>query len=685
MTKHKYTLKDLDCANCAREIEEYLAKDEHLENVVVNYSKMTLSFECDLSDAKSYVSKKVCEVEPEVILLDSTSLEADEHRKEIVVDIIKLIVGVLLTILGLCTDFGFMSKLALLFAYIILLYEIVIKAFKLLIKSRTINENLLITISCIGAYFTGNVAEGLMVIILYQIGEILEHIAVNHSRKSIVDLMDIKPDYANLKRGKEIVKVDPNEVKIGDIVVIKKGEKVPLDGILIKGESLLDTSAINGESKLRNVSEGDEILSGCINTLDVIEIKVTSLYEDSTVAQILDLVENATDRKAKTENFVSKAAKVYTPIVIVLALLVVLLFPLLFDISFKESIYRALSFLVISCPCAIAISVPLSYFSGIGASSKMGILIKGSDYLDSLKDVKKIIFDKTGTITTGKFTDFCLVILDKKYTEKEIIRYYVMGESYSTHPLASSILEFFSKDVETSEVKKFKEIAGKGLSYEIENLRVLIGSYSLVGAETKDNAIYLKINDEIVAKIQLEDKVKDNAKATIGLLHKMGIEAMMFTGDEKNTSFEVASKTGIENVKYELLPQDKYSLLEKELESSCENKKVAFVGDGINDAPSLARADIGISMGGVGSHQATQASDIVIVNDDLSKIVEAIEISRKTDKIIKENLIFAIGVKILVLFLTALGISSMWQAVFADTGVTLLTIINTTRILRKCK
>lgn len=685
MTKHKYTLKDLDCANCAREIEEYLAKDEHLKNVVVNYSKTTLSFESELNDAKSYVSKKVCEVEPDVTLLDSTSLEADEHKKEIVVDIIKLIVGVLLTIFGVCTDFGFVSKIALLLAYILLLYEIVIKAFKLLIKSRTINENLLITISCIGAYFTGNVAEGLMVIILYQIGEILEHIAVNHSRKSIADLMDIKPDYANLKRGKEIVKVDPNEVKIGDIVVIKKGEKVPLDGILIKGESLLDTSAINGESKLRNVSEGDEILSGCINTLDLIEIKVTSLYEDSIVAQILDLVLNATDRKAKTENFVSKAAKVYTPIVIVLALLVVLLFPLLFDVSFEESLYRALSFLVISCPCAIAISVPLSYFSGIGASSKKGILIKGSDYLDSLKDVKKIIFDKTGTITTGKFIDFRLVVLDKKYTEKEIIRYYVMGESFSTHPLASSILEFFSENVETSEVKKFKEIAGKGLSYEIGDLKVLVGSYSLVKADTKDNAIYLKINDEIVAKLELEDKVKDNAKATIGLLHKMGIETMMFTGDEKNTAFEVASNTGIEKVKYELLPQDKYSLLEKELESSCENKKVAFVGDGINDAPSLARADIGISMGGVGSHQATQASDIVIVNDDLSKIVEAIEISRKTDKIIKENLIFAIGVKILVLLLTALGISSMWQAVFADTGVTLLTIINTTRILRKCK
>lgn len=679
MTKYKYILKDLDCANCAREIEEYLKKDKNLKNVVVNYSKLSLSFETEIDNVKRYVSKQVSEVEPDVTLLD---IDEEASKNEIFIDSIKLIIGIILTIFGILTDFGVISKITIILAYIILLYEIIIKAFKLLIKSKTINENLLITISCIGAYFTGNIAEGLMVIILYQIGEILEHLAVNNSRKSIANLMDIKPEYANLKVGKKITKVNPNTIQIGDTIVIKKGEKIPLDGILIRGESLLDTSAINGESKLKPVTTNDTVLSGCINTNEIFEMKVTSTYENSTVSRILELVENATDRKAKTENFVSKAAKIYTPIVIVLALLVVVFFPILFNITFEEALYRALSFLVISCPCAIAISVPLSYFSGIGASSKQGILIKGSDYLDSLKDINKIIFDKTGTITTGEFTDFNLVIFNNTYKEEEIINYYLMGESFSTHPLANSIISYFLNDFDTTNVKKYKEITGQGLSYEIENKKIVIGSANLVKAENKDNSIYLKIDNDIVAKLERKDAIKKEAPSTIRTLNNLGIETMMFTGDDKNIALSVGREVGIKNIKYELLPQDKYSLLEKKLESSSKSEKVAFVGDGINDAPSLARADIGISMGGVGSASATQASDIVIVNDDLTKIVEAIKISRKTDKIIKENLLFAIGVKILVLLLTALGISSMWQAVFADTGVTLLTIINTTRILK---
>lgn len=678
MTKYKYTLKNLDCANCAREIEEHLKKDKNLSNVIVNYSKLSLSFEANLQDVKKYVSKKVNEVEPEVTLLDNK--EENNTKKEIIIDSIKLVIGILLTLIGTLCDLGVITKIVVILAYIILLYEIFIKAIKLLFKSFTINENLLITISCIGAYFTGNIAEGLMVIILYQIGEILEHLAVNNSRKSIANLMDIKPVYANLKVEEEIKSVNPTEVKVGDIIVIRKGERIPLDGIITKGETSLDTSALNGESKPKFVKINDEVLSGSINLDEVIELEVTTKYEDSTVSRILELVENATDRKAKTENFVSRAAKIYTPIVIVLAILVVLTFPTLLGISFNDAIYRALSFLVISCPCAIAISVPLSYFSGIGAASKNGILIKGSDYLDGLKDINKIIFDKTGTITTGKFDNINLRILNDSYKEKDIINYYLKGESFSTHPLATSIQDKFNKKVKTNDVKNFKEISGKGLSYEIDNKKVLIGSASLVKSKYKDNSIYLKVNNDIIAKLEISDSIKPGIKETINKLNKMNIATMMFTGDEKSIAESIAKETNIKDVKYELLPEDKYNLLEQEIKIN--PNKTAFIGDGINDAPSLARADIGISMGSVGSASAIEASDVVIINDDINKIIDAINISKKTDKIIKENLLFAIGIKILVLTLTAIGISSMWQAVFADTGVTLLTIINTTRILK---
>lgn len=679
--KYKYKLQDLDCANCARKLEEHLNKDKHLENVIVNFSKLTLTLETDLKDnVKDYVTKRAQEVEEEVILLEDTPIE--ENKKELYFDLLKLGIGILFTIVGVCTKIPYVSKIIIILAYIILLYEIAWKAIKMLYKSKTIDEHLLITISCIGAYFTGNIAEGLMVVILYEIGEILEHIAVNNSRKSIANLMDIKPEYANRKENEEIKKVNPEEVNIGDTIIIKKGEKIPLDGIVSKGTSFLDTSALTGESKEREVSPKDIVFSGCINKGEILEVKVTKTYENSTVSRILELVENATDRKAKTENFVSKAAKIYTPIVILLAILVTVFFPILLDISYKESLYRALSFLVISCPCAIAISVPLSYFSGIGRASKEGILIKGSDYLDNLKDINKIIFDKTGTITTGTFKNFHLVILNENYQDEEIKDYYVKGEKLSTHPLATAILKDLNKKTTTKEITNFQEIAGKGISYEIKGKKIKIGSATFVENPTKDNAIYLKIDKEIVAKLELEDCIKEEVPLTIQELNNQNIETMMFTGDEKESSLAIAQKANIKTVKYELLPEEKYQALENVIKSNT-NGKTAFIGDGINDAPSLARADIGISMGNVGSASAIEASDIVIIDDDLSKIKKAIQISKKTDKIIKENLGFAIGIKILVLILSALGISSMWQAVFADTGVTLLTILNTTRILKK--
>lgn len=676
--KYKYKLTELDCANCANKIEEKLIKDKNIINANVNFSKLTLTVETNLeNNVTEYVTKIIKSVEPDVNILEISS-DIKTKKKEYK-DLLRIIIGTLTSVLGIYIFQGNISKILIILGYIILLYRTTKNAIKLLFKSKTINENLLVTISCIGAYFTGNINEGLMVIILYEIGKLLENIAINNSRKSISDLMDIKPEYANLKENNDSKKVNPEEVKVNDIIIIKQGEKVPLDGIVIKGEAKLNTSALTGESKLRKVTMNDKVLSGSVNTSGLIELKVTNHYNDSTVSKILELVESATDRKAKTETFVAKAAKIYTPIVLILAILIALSFPILLNISITESIYRALVFLVISCPCAIAISVPLSYFTGIGKASKEGILIKGSNYLDSLCNVNEIIFDKTGTLTTGTFTDYKLEILDKNYTEKEIINLYIQGEKLSNHPIAKSIINIFNQSSKGN-IKNFKEISGKGISYELEDNKIKIGSANFCDLSDKSGAIYLKINNKLIAKLELFDGIKKGTKNTIKKLKQLGITSKMYTGDSKEIATKIASQLGITDVSYELLPEDKYKLLEKEIKSN--PGKTAFVGDGINDAPSIALADIGISMGGVGSASAIEASDIVIMTDEIDKIVTGIKISKKTNHIIKQNLIFAIGIKILVLILSALGIASMWQAVFADTGVTLITILNTTRILK---
>ena len=678
MKSYRYKIKELDCANCALKLERHLNEDKNLNNVKVNFNKLSLSFETEMtSDIKKYVTKVGSEVEDGLELLE---INEDNNNSKITTDILLLLLGIILTIIGIVAKI----KIITIIAYIVLLYDIAIYAIKTLIKSFNIDEHLLITISCIGAFFIGHPSEGLMVVILYKIGKILEKIAVNRSRKSITDLMDIAPTYANLKQKNDIVKVSPEEVKIGDVIIVKKGEKIPLDGIVIKGETNLDTSALTGESKLRFVTKDDEVLSGSINRDEIIEIKVTSLYEDSTVSNILNLVENATESKAKTENFISVAARIYTPAVLILAIIAFILLPFIFDISYNESLYRALCFLVISCPCAIVISVPLSYFSGIGRASKEGILVKGSDYLDGLRLIKTMIFDKTGTITSGNFDNLKLVILNDKYKKDEIIDIYLKGEMLSNHPISKSIIKEFGKKIDSKDVKNYKEIAGKGISFTIGKDKYLIGSHKLVESPTKDNSIYLKKNNDILAKIELTDSIKPKAKETIKELNKMNIDTLMFTGDEEEISKEIGANAEITTVAAELLPEDKYNLLEETINKQ-ENGKVSFVGDGINDAPSLARSDIGISMGNVGSAAAIEASDVVIVNDDISKIVSAINISKTTHRIIVENLVFALGIKLLVLILSACGIANMWQAVFADTGLTLLTIINSTRILSKKK
>lgn len=674
--KYKYILNELDCANCANKIERKLNENEEIDKAIVNFNKLTVTvYTKKDKGVKELVEKIVAEIEPDVKVLESDDNNKKNNTK---LEVLRLTLGIILALLGMFLFKGIVGDILIIISYIILLYKVIIKAFKLLIK-KSIDENLLITISCIGAYFTNNIHEGLMVIILYDIGKVLEGIAVNNSRKSIKELMNIKPEYANLVTEEDTLVVEPSKVKVGDTIMIKPGEKIPLDGIVTKGSTKLNTVSITGESKLLKVDVGDKVISGTINTSNLIYLEVTNKYEDSTVAKILTLLDDATDRKAKVETTVNKAAKIYTPIVLVLAVLTVIFLLLTHDISFNDALYRGLTFLVISCPCAIAISVPLSYFSGIGKCSKEGILIKGSDYLDEISNIKEIIFDKTGTISTGEFTDYELILLNNKYQDEDIINYYVAGESLSNHPLAKSIIKIFNKK-STLAVKDFKEISGKGISFKVDKKTILIGSAVFCKSDVSDEAIYLNIDNENVAKLILKDSIRSDAKGMIKGLKKLGITPKMYTGDSKNYALDIASKVGIEDVLYELLPQDKYKLLQEELKN---NKDIAFVGDGINDAPAISLATVGISLGGIGSDVAIEASDIVIMNDKLDSIIKCIDISKYTKKVIKENLIFAIGVKILVLILCALGIASMWQAVFADTGVTLLTIINTMKILRR--
>ena len=682
MKNYKYILEGLDCASCAKKVEDKIASTDGYEDVTVNFSTLKLSFKTNKNNPKKEIIEIVKALEPDVNVVDMEESNKKKDSKESF-HIARIIIGILIYFLGTKLNFNTNIQIVLIIVSIIILLSRTIKKAFMQIRKGVLDENALITISVIGACLVNKVMEGVMVITLYEIGKILESKAISKTRKSISDLMNIKPEYANLKNGEEYQQVNPEEVNVGDIILVKTGEKIPLDGIVLKGEAELDNSALTGESAFVKVKEKSKVLSGAINVQGILEIKVEKNYENSTVSQILNLVENATDKKAKTETFVAKAAKIYTPIVLGLALLVAIFMPILIKGS---TYYEALIFLVISCPCSIAISVPLSYFSGIGKASKKGILIKGSDYLDGIKDIGQILFDKTGTITTGKFKVSKIKTYNGKYSENEILNYFAMGESFSNHPLAKSILEMVNDEIDTTKVKDFEEISGKGLKYTYNNMEIKIGNAEFVDSkekiDEKGTILYLKIEDEITGGIVLTDEIKSDAKETIKQLKELGIKTKMLTGDKKEVATRIAKEVNIDEVKSEMLPQDKYNELEKVLDNNITEKKVAYVGDGINDSPVLARADIGISMGGIGSNSAIEASDMVIMTDELKKIIEAIQISKKTNRIIKENLIFSIGVKILILLLSILGIADMWEAVFADVGTTLITIFNTIRILK---
>ena len=674
MKKYKYNINNLDCAACARKIEEMLNKHEDFSNATVNFNTCKIAYESNKDYSLEELNGLVRRVEPECFI----TLEEKENRKEFSLRF--LVLALTIGLSGYFLPLPKVIKIILyLISYSMLLYRTTINALKLLLKGNGINENALMTISCLGALALGEVLEGMMVIALYTIGKILEEKAINNSRKSIKDLLDIKEPYVNLKVRDKIDQIRVEDVKLNDILIVKKGEKIPVDGVVVKGSTLLDTSALTGEADLDNVTVKSNVISGSINMGDVIEIKATKTYDDSTVSKVLELLDSATDKKTKTETLVSKISKIYTPSVIIMAILITIFLPIFTDATIKESIYRGLTFLVISCPCAIAISIPLSYFTGIGVSSKKGILIKGSNYLDNLSNTSSVIFDKTGTLTNGTFNVSKIEIEDSRYNYDEIIDILIKGESFSNHPIAKSILKLKSTKVDNSDVRDFREIEGLGITFKIGDKNIFIGNKRLCSCN-HECMLHLNINGSHVASISIDDGIKDSAKETISKLKSYGIKTYMFTGDRKENALVIGHTLGIDEIKYEMLPQDKFSNYDS---VSKDNKITIFVGDGINDAPVLKRADIGISMGGVGSDIAIEASDIVLMSDEVDRIPLAIDISKYTKCIIKENLIFALSVKVIILLLSVFGLANMWLAVFGDTGVTLLTILNTLRIMKK--
>lgn len=605
--------------------------------------------------------------------------------------LIRIIISGILFILGFIFDIKYLTVIILLVSYIIIGYDILLKAFRNIKRGKVFDENFLMTVATVGALCIGDIKEAVAVMLFYQVGELFQSYAVNKSRKSVSELMNIRPDYANVIRDGKEVKVDPNEVNIEEIIFVKPGEKIPLDGIVVEGKSMLNTVALTGEAVPRSVKEDDEVLSGCINNDGILKIKVTKKFGDSTVSKILDLVENASSRKSKSEAFITKFAKYYTPIVCGIALVVAVLPPLILNESFNTWIYKALSFLVVSCPCALVISIPLSFFGGIGAASNIGVLIKGSNYLEALSNVDIIVCDKTGTLTEGIFK--VQEVNAISMSNEELIKIVAYAESFSNHPISISIKDAYGKKIDTKKVTKTKEIAGKGIYAKVDDKEVYVGNEKLLKdlkikydkVKKIGTVLYVVIDDKYCGYIVISDKIKDDSYKAIKSLKDSNIKKIvMLTGDIESISKEISNELKLDKYYAELLPQDKVSIVEK-LISEKNNGNLLFIGDGINDAPVLSLSDIGVAMGGLGSDAAIEAADIVIMTDEPSKVAEAIKISKKTMRIVRENIIFAISIKIAVLILSLLGIATMWSAVFADVGVSVIAILNAVRILKRKK
>ncbi len=603
----------------------------------------------------------------------------------------KIVGGGLFFALGLLwkTDSAFLPLLIFLVGYLIIGGDVLVSAIQNIFRGNVLDENFLMTIATIGAFLIGEYPEAVAVMLFYQLGEFFQDYAVNKSRKSIASLMDIRPDYANVKRGSEVIQLDPDEVRIGEVILIKPGERVPLDGKVLEGNGVIDTSALTGESLPRDVSAGTEVLSGCININGLLTVEVTKEYGESTVTKILDLVENASSRKSNSENFITKFARYYTPAVVIIAACLAVVPPLLISgATFSEWIYRALTFLVISCPCALVISIPLGFFGGIGGASRQGILVKGSNYLEALSSTEIVVFDKTGTLTKGVFE--VTEIHSETLPSQKLLELAAMAESYSTHPISVSLKKAFGATIDSTRITEVEEIAGHGVKAVIDGKTIYAGNQKLMQtmsipfphAEQVGTLVYVAINGIFAGYIVISDEIKEDAAEAIRSLKNAGIQkTVMLTGDSKSVGAKVAKELELDAVYTELLPTDKVTLVEKLLTEKSKKGKLAFVGDGINDAPVLARADIGIAMGGLGSDAAIEAADIVIMTDEPSKLTAAIKLSKRTLGIVKQNIWFALVIKVLVLVLGAGGMASMWEAVFADVGVSVLAILNAMRVM----
>ena len=704
--KVEITLGGLNCAHCSEEIGNKVSKLDNVLQSNLNFISKKLTFEVAKNVDEKVVTEEIIKIinatEPGLDIKVNFSDINKENKKEAVEevepsnkrDLIKLIIGSIMYIFGIFqTATGFESKfvnIVFLIVYLIVGSDVLLKALKNASKGRIFDENFLMSIATIGAVIIGEVPEAVGVMLFYKIGEYLQGIAVGKSRKSITSLMQIRSDSANLKVGSEIKVVSPEDVSIGDIIVIKPGEKIPLDGVVVDGFSMVDTSALTGESVLRELGVGEAALSGFINKNALLTIEVTKEFGESTVSKILDLVENASSKKSKTENFISKFAKYYTPFVLFSAMVIAFIPPLLVpNAEFLDWFYRGLVFLVVSCPCALVLSIPLSFFSGIGNSSKQGILIKGSNYLEALKNIDTVVFDKTGTLTKGVFK--VTNISPVGISEKELIEYAAYAEANSNHPIAKSILSYYKEKIDLEKINDFEEIAAHGIKIKYKGLNILAGNDKLMKKEnifylpTEDvgTIVYIAVNGIYKGYIVISDEVKEDSKEAIKNLKINGVkEVVMLTGDNEKVANKIASELGIDKVYSNLLPNEKVDRLEEIFKNKSEKEKVAFVGDGINDAPVLARADVGIAMGALGSDAAIEAADVVLMTDEPSKIAKAIEIARKTNKIVWQNIVFALGVKAIVLILSAGGVATMWEAIFADVGVALIAVLNAMRVMK---
>lgn len=695
--QRSFSLDGLDCANCAAKIEEKMSTFKEFNDVEVNFvhKKLSMTVDKKMTNAQiiEIVQPAIDKIEAGIVVgkYKEKTDEDDVKAKKIFKRNVYILIAALVLFFGalLIPMSDNLSLILLLISYGFVGLPVVRKSIKNISKGQVFDENFLMAIATIGAFIIGEYPEGVAVMLFYQVGELFQTYAVNNSRRSISSLMDIRPDFANIMDGDQIKKVDPKSIKIGDVILVKVGEKVPLDGIITEGQTSLDTAALTGESKYRKAGVGDEVLSGSINTSGVISLQVTKSFGESTVSKILELVENATSKKSNAENFITKFAKYYTPVVVFIAIGLATIPPLLGMGEFVEYLNRALVFLVISCPCALVVSIPLSYFSGIGAASKNGVLVKGSNYLEALNEVNTVIFDKTGTLTVGDFS-VNKISTANGYDQDVVLELAAYAESFSNHPIAVSLKKEYKQDIKTELLSDYKEISGHGIKVNYQNDKLIVGNDKLMKLENidyQDNAeigtvVHVAVNGVYAGYILIKDTIKPTSKDAIASLKQNGIEkVVMLTGDNKLIAESVANELGIDEFYGELLPTDKFDILESI--DAQGTGKIAFVGDGINDAPVIARSDVGIAMGGVGSDAAIESADIVLMNDNPMSIASAKKIAKITQNIVIQNIVFALAVKLLVLLFGFFGFATMWEAVFADVGVSVLAILNAMRIQMK--